>query len=140
MKRACRKSNRGNSARRSGAALIEFAVCLPVFFLISVATIETCRMIYLRQSLKLAAYECARVGILPEVTPSNIQDQCDVILLGRNINDYTITCDPADPSALQFGDLLVTTVEAPAGTNALIGTWLYGTQTVSESVTIMAEY
>ncbi len=26
-------------------------------------TIETCRMIYLRQSLKLASYECARIGI-----------------------------------------------------------------------------
>ena len=120
--------------------MIEFAVCLPVFFLISVATIETCRMIYLRQSLKLAAYESARVGILPEITPENIQDQCDVILMGRNIQDYTLTCNPTDPSTLQFGQLLVTTVEAPAGTNALIGSWLYGSQTVSESVTIMAEY
>lgn len=120
--------------------MIEFAVCLPVFFLVTVATIETCRMMYLRQSLKLTAYECARVGILPEVTPESIQDQCDVLLLGRNIKNYSLTCTPADPAVLEFGDLFVTTVQAPASENALLGAWLYGSQTVSETVTIMAEY
>ena len=97
-------------------------------------------MIYLRQSLKLAAYESARVGILPEITTTSIQDQCDVILLGRNIKNYTLTCTPADPSTLEFGQLFTTTVKAPAAENALIGAWLYGSQTVSESVAIMVEY
>ncbi len=120
--------------------MIEFAVCLPVFFLITVATIETCRMIYLRQSLKIAAYESARLAILPEINPGSIQNQCDVILLGRNIKNYSLSYTPADTGTLKFGDLLVTTVEAPAAENALIGSWLYGDQTVSESVTIMAEY
>lgn len=120
--------------------MIEFAVCLPVFFLVVAGTIETCRMIYLRQSLKLAAYECARVGILPEISTTSIQDQCDVILLGRNIQNYTLTCTPADPTTLEFGQIFTTTVEAPAAENALIGSWLYGEQTVSESVSIMAEY
>ncbi|MCS7471041.1 pilus assembly protein [Stieleria sp. ICT_E10.1] len=126
--------------RRKGAAMIEFAVCLPVFLLITFATLETCRMIYLRQSLKLAAYESARLGILPDIAPASLQDQCDVILLGRGIENYTLSHTPSDLSALEFGNLLVTTVEAPAAENALIGSWLYGGQTVSESVTIMAEY
>ncbi len=120
--------------------MIEFAVCLPVFVLITFATLETCRMIYLRQSLKLAAYECARLGILPEITPASMQDQCDVILLGRGIQNYTLSYTPSDLSTLEFGNLLVTTVQAPAAENALIGSWLYGGQAVSESVTIMAEY
>ena len=97
-------------------------------------------MIYLRQSLKLAAYECARLGVTPQMTAASLQDQCDVILLGRNIHNYALSSTPADPSTLEFGELLTMTVEAPAAENALVGGWLYGSQTVSESVTIMAEY
>lgn len=53
---------------RSGAAMIELALFLPVFFMITMATVETCRVLYLRQSLTIAAYECARIGIVPGVT------------------------------------------------------------------------
>ncbi|PAY20917.1 pilus assembly protein TadE [Rhodopirellula sp. SM50] len=120
--------------------MIEFAVCLPVFLLIAMGTIETCRMIYLRQSLKVAAYECARLAIVPEVTPADLQDQCDVLLLGRNISSYTLNCTPADPSTLNYGEIFITTVEAPASENALVGSWIYGSSTVSESVSIMMEY
>ena len=129
-----------NSRQRNGAAMVEFALCLPVFFLIAMGTIETCRMIYLRQSIKIAAYECARLGIMPEVTPPDIQDQCDVILLGRNIANYQILNQPSDPATLQYGELFTVTVEAPAGQNALVGSWLYGDKTLSESVSIMMEY
>ena len=97
-------------------------------------------MIYLRQSLKLAAYECARVGIMPDSDVTQMHDQCDVILMGRNIQNYDLTTVPGDPSTLDFGQLLTVTVEAPAAENALVGTWLYGSQTCSETVTIMAEY
>ncbi len=54
-----------SQASRRAAAMIEFAICMPVFFLLAMGTIETCRMIYLRQSLKLAAYECARIELHP---------------------------------------------------------------------------
>ena len=46
-------------ANRRGAAMIEFAVCMPIFFMITMGTIETCHMIYVRQSLKIASYEWA---------------------------------------------------------------------------------
>ena len=119
--------------------MVEFAVCLPVFFLIAMGTIETCRMIYLRQSMKIAAYECARLGITPEITVETIEDQCDVILLGRNINNYEMTLDPADPATLQFGELFTVTIEAPVSENALVGTWFYSDTTIAKSVSIMAE-
>jgi hypothetical protein len=128
--------------RRScqGAALIELAVCLPVFFLITMATIETCRMIYLRQSLKIAAYECARLGIVPGATMSALKDQCDAILLGRNVRGYTFSCEPPDPTILQYGDLLKVSIRISANENALVGTWFYRDKILTESVTIMAEY
>ncbi len=133
--------NRSNkSTNRQGAALIELAICLPVFFLITMATIETCRMIYLRQSLKIAAYECARLAIVPGSTKQNVIDQCDLILLGRNISGYQFSCTPSDPSTLTYGDLFKVTLTIAAKNSSIVGTWFYRGKVFNESVTIMAEY
>ena len=127
-------------SKRRGASLIELAICLPVFFLITMATVETCRMIYLRQSLKIAAYECARLGIIPGATASNLQDQCDMVLLGRNVRGYKISCDPPDPTSLHYGDLFKVSIQIAAKDNAIVGSWFYQNKIFTESVTIMAEY
>ena len=50
---------------KQGAAAVEFAIVLPVFVLILLGSIETCTMIFLQQSLEMAAYEGARVAIVP---------------------------------------------------------------------------
>ena len=134
-----RKPSR-NRRQRLGAAIVELALCLPIFFLIVMATVETCSMIYLRQSAKIAAYECARLGILPEMTKETLQDQCDVILQGRRIEGYTFTCVPDDPSTLGYEDLLTTTVTIPSSEASLVGSWFYAGDDITESVTIMAEY
>lgn len=128
------------STGRRGAAMIEFAICMPIFFLITMGTIETCHMIYLRQSLKIAAYESARLGIVPEMTRETLQDQCDVLLQRRNIRSYQFSCSPDNPAMLEYGELFTTTVQAPASANALVGSWFYQDKTFSESVSIMAEH
>ena len=43
--------------RRHGAAATEFAVCLPVLMLLLLGMLEACTMIFLKQSLAVAAYE-----------------------------------------------------------------------------------
>jgi hypothetical protein len=115
------------------------AVCFPVFFLITMATIETCRMIYIRQSLKIAAYECARLGIVPGATKEALQSQCDLLLLGRNIRGYQFSCEPEDPSTLNYREYFTTTVRIAAKDSAIVGTWFYRDKIFAESVTIMAE-
>ncbi len=125
---------------RKGAALIELAVFIPILFVISIATLETCRMIYLRQSLKIAAYECARLAIVPGVTAEDIQAQCDAVLLGRKIDEYTLTCTPADPQQLRVGELFKAEVEAPATEAAIVASWFYSGSSLKEHVVIMAEY
>lgn len=119
---------------------MEFVVCLPVLLAISFGTLDTCRMLYLRQSLKIAAYESARLAIVPGIDAAAVQDQCDVILLSRGIQGYTFTCTPNDPKAAKFGELITTTVTAEAEKNAIVGAWFYQNKVLSESVSIMAEY
>lgn len=125
---------------RRGAALIEFAICLPVFLAITFGTLETCRMLYLRQSIKIAAYECARLAIVPKVTSADVQDMCVVFLENRDVKEYSLTLNPADPKAIGYGDLLVVTVDANADANSIVGAWFYQGKVLTESVTIMGEY
>ncbi len=96
-------------------------------------------MLYLRQSLKIAAYECARLAIVPGISAEDVQDQCDVFLTGRKIKNYTLTSNPVDPTSARYGELLTMTVQVPAKENALVGSWFYANKVFSESVTIMAE-
>lgn len=139
-RRPKQKNQKQHTKLRSGAAMIELALFLPVFFIITMGTIETCRMLYLRQSLTIAAYECARMGIITGMTQDSLKIQCDNILLGRKVRGAVMKVEPADLQSLQFGDILAVTVEAPADDNALLGTWLYRGKQMVETVKIMAEH
>ena len=49
--------------KREGAAVVEFAVCLPLVILIVLGTIEAGSLLFLKQTLVQAAYEGAKVAI-----------------------------------------------------------------------------
>ncbi|MFN7875839.1 MAG: TadE family protein [Pirellula sp.] len=132
IKNNCKKSRRG-------AALVELAVSLPVLFLITMATIETCRVIYLRQSVKIAAFESARLSNLPGATFEIIKMQTDCVLLGRNIRHYEVTCTPNPPSAAAEGDLITIRVTAPISENSVLTSWIYRDRVIDESVRIMKD-
>ncbi len=125
---------------RAGAALVEFAVCMPVFFMITMACVETCRMLYVRQSLKVAAYECARLGIKQGITRDVLEDQCKVILVPRRIRNYTFSCEPADPSTLHYGDTFSVNIQTNMDDNSVVGTIFFRGRVFNEFVKIMAEY
>jgi Flp pilus assembly protein TadG len=55
---------------RRGVAAAEFAVCLPVLVLVVFASIEACSMIFLKESLTVAAYEGSRVALQSAATGS----------------------------------------------------------------------
>jgi hypothetical protein len=128
------------SRRRHGGAMIEFAICLPLLVSVTLGTVEACRMIYLRQSIKIAAYECARLGIVPGAEFANLQDHCDVLLNGRRLKEFQLSCEPADLSVLDFSDPLIVKVDISVPANALLGSLFYAGTHASESVTIMAEF
>lgn len=127
-------------SKKQGAALVELALFLPIYFMITMATIETCRVLYIHQSLSIAAYECARIGVVPGMTRDAMDTQCNLILNGRNIKGGSLQVSPLNPATMQFGDVLTVTVSAPADRNSLVGSWFYQGKTLTETVKIMAEY
>ncbi len=65
LERACRPCRRN----RRGAAVVEFAVVAPVFFLLVFGMIEFGRAIMVQQILTNASREGARVAVLDSPTP-----------------------------------------------------------------------
>ncbi len=128
------------SHRRAGAALVEFAICIPVFFILAMGTVEVCRLLYLRQSLKIAAFECAKLGVIPDVAPESLQDQCDVILQNRRVVGYTLSYEPNDLKQLSYGKVLSVTISRAVEPNLFLGQWFYHSDNLIESVALTAEY
>ena len=63
--------------------------------LLVVGTIEACSMIFLKQSLAVAAYEGARTAIIPGATKAQVEAACNQILADRKVDGGTVT-DQAD--------------------------------------------
>lgn len=124
---------------RSAAAVVELSVCLPLLVFIALATIEACAMIYLKQSLKIAAYESSRVGVVEGANSDNVNAQADLILATRNVSGYTIAMVPSDPASLQSGDYFRVSVSAPCVANSLIGGWFFQSKTLTEFVEVLKE-
>lgn len=95
-------------------------------------------MFFVQQSLKISAYEGARIGIVPNATTENIAFQIEMLLDDQGIEGYSINLDPADPETLSVGDYFTVTVSADFDQNAVIG-GVYGGKTLSKSVTLQVE-
>jgi Flp pilus assembly protein TadG len=87
--------------KRSGSAVIELAIILPVIVLITFGTLEICDGIFLRQKIELAANEGARVAIRKNSTKADVEAAIKKNLDARGVtygsdisSAVTITPDP----------------------------------------------
>lgn len=135
------KKNRSSqrAQRKLGAAIVELALCLPVVLLLTFATVEACHFIHLKQSLKVAAFEGVRVGIVRGADASNVQAQCQLFLDSRGVNEYSLDFAPANPASVPEGDYFRVTVSAPCSANSLFSGWFYDDVVFTEFVEMMAE-
>jgi len=81
---------------RRGATLVEFALVLPVFLLVVFFFFEAWRFMQFQQAVDQAAYEAARVAIVPGATIEEARDQGRAILDSMAAPTATIEITP-DP-------------------------------------------
>jgi Flp pilus assembly protein TadG len=134
------RRERGTRAKRRGTATVECAVVLPVFVLILLGTMEACSMIFLRQSVELAAYEASRTAVLPSTTLLNVQSTASALLTARKIKNCVITVNPANFQSSPYGSFIRVTVSAPVVDNSLFGTIFYKNMSIVGSVDFMKEF
>lgn len=89
--------------RRQGAFTVEFAFCCGIFFVVMMAGIEFTRFMYARHSVDQAAYESARVGIIPGNTPAQVRATANRILNATGIRGAIVDITPS-----QFTDQTAT--------------------------------
>ena len=122
-----------------GVAAAEFAVCLPVIVLLVLAMIETCSMVFLKQSLTVAAYEGAHVALKPGATDSEVRTTCESILRDRRINAATITVTPGNIAGIAEGDYMTVRVAAPSGRNTVLPLRFFRGATIDAAAVVMKE-
>ncbi|MFT7631441.1 MAG: Flp pilus assembly protein TadG [Mariniblastus sp.] len=124
---------------RQGAAVVEFAVCLPVLLLIVFGSIEAASLLFLRQTLVQSAYEGAKVAIRNNGNASDATEAIMNVAAGRRIDQLAIDFNPSDFASQPQGTQVVVTVTAPGGSNSFIPLGILGNQQVSASAVMVKE-
>jgi hypothetical protein len=135
-----KKTNRHRGHLRRGVATTEFAVCLPIVMLMILAMIESCSMIFLKQSLTIASYEGVRTALVENATGDDVRFSCQQLLDDRRIQGGTISIQPPNFELLAPGEYIQVSVTAPADLNSVIPGSFFSGRTLTGTVTMMKEF
>lgn len=122
------------------------AIVLPVMFLITLGTLETCEGIFLTQKIKIAAAEGARSAVLSEGSFASVEAAVGSYLDARGVtyenisNVVSVTPDPEQASVL---DPITVTVTIPTAENFRMPTnfyWFWTGSELSAEVVLFKEY
>jgi len=113
-------------SRRSGAAVVEFAVVVPLLFMVILGIIEFGRAMMVGELVNNAARTGCRQGVLNGSATSDIQTAVNNCVNSAGIGSTTINVlvngTPADASTAVTGDSITVTVTAPFNQNSWIPT------------------
>ncbi len=129
-----RRTRRKNASGRRGAFTVEFAFCCGIFFTIMMAGIEFARFMYARHSVDQAAYEGARVGIIPGATTEEVELTARRILNATGIRGATVMITPE-----QFDDQTATVnvrIRCDYADNSWIGPIFLGGAVIESNLTL----
>jgi hypothetical protein len=125
---------------RSGAAVTELAITLPILVLMLMATIECCCMIFVTQTLHIAAYEGTRVALVPGITTAQVEHSIRQILNDRRVKNATISIEPSNFANAPITSFIRVRVTAPANSNTPVTPIFFTNQTLRGECSMMKEY
>lgn len=125
--------------RRKGAAMIEFAVCLPVIMVIVFGAIEAASMLFLRQALIQSAYEGVKIAVRTDAENNDAVAAAEAVAAGRRIDDLVVTFDPVNIQSAAKGELIRVTVSAPGDANSLIPYGPFKNRTIAAEAVMVKE-
>ena len=132
------KTRKNRRPKRTAAALVELAICLPLIVFLVGATVEACDLIFLRNTLVTACYsgtlEVSRAGC----TQTSITNQISQVLTAGQIKNFTLTISKSGSGSFASsvkGDLIKIQVAADSASNLRIGRFI---PTSANSIVVQA--
>ena len=126
-----------NGRFRKGAALVEFAITLPILFTVLFAAIEFSRVNAIRHSVANAAYEGARRGVVPGATETDTQSAATAILTAVCVRDAVVTVNPS--VITEDTSEITVTIDVPLNQNTWITPKFFRDDILTSSCTLTRE-
>lgn len=126
-------------ARRRGAAVVEFAVIAPLFFLLVFGIVEFGRALMVQQILTNASREGARRAIVEGATDSEVKTLVNDYLTNASISGSTVEVSPQALHTVAMGDKVTVTVSVPYASVAWLPSWFLGNNTLTASTVMRGE-
>lgn len=124
---------------RRGVAAVEAAIVLPVLVLLLLGTFEVCQVLFIRNSVLIAAYEGTRVALVPGADQENVEAMVRDILNQRNLTPQSISIQPTDFANQPNNTLVTVEVVVSARDNCTLPMLFHGSTLVREDATLMLE-
>ncbi|QDV23942.1 TadE family protein [Aureliella helgolandensis] len=111
-------------SQRRGAAIVEMALILPVFVVLTFGSIEVCQRLYTKNSAVIAAYEACRVATRPNSDTEIVRQQCTTLLeqqsvAGASIQIRNITKGRDNLDEIETGDEIRVRLTIPWSDNTV---------------------
>lgn len=126
--------------RRRGAAAVELGLCLPLIVVFCLGSIEACSMIYLKQSLTIAAYEGARLANTQDATTADVESRCNQILNDRGVTGASVNVHPAEVLTVPQDTYFSVECTAPCDSNAVVTRMFFAVSTLSGRAEFLKKY
>ena len=130
-----RRLTKGNN--RTGAAMVEFAICAPLLFLLFFASMEFCRVAMIRHTADNAVYEGCRVGIIPGATNAEVVAEAQLILNSLALTNVGVNVTPAVID--KDTDEVTVRVTVPLDDNAWVPNQFVAGRTIDRQLTLRRE-
>ncbi len=129
--------NRHGEKPRTGAVVVEFAICAPLLFFIFFASLEFSRVNMIRQSVENAVYEGSRRGIVPGATADDCRASAQWVLDTVFIAGAEIDVSPSviDDNT----DDVTVSVTVPLNSNSWVAPLFFNNKMVNGSITLRRE-
>lgn len=98
---------------REGAAMVEFALVLPIFLLLIFGGLEMGRAVMVKHVLEEAARAGCRVASIQDATKDDVLSVVDQSLKKAGIKGYSVELDPDPPSGADHLDPVSVSITVP---------------------------
>jgi Flp pilus assembly protein TadG len=110
----------GGRRPRKGTATAELAICLPAIVVLVMGALECTTMIFLKQSLQIAAYETVRRATPTDGDAATALIRGEQILTERQVAGGTVALTPPGSNTAPRGTPITATTTAPCALNSIL--------------------